>query len=123
MIPRAKKLPRFVKRGQEVIGVGMSENARLQLNARRFDSTLQDIRFSWQATLPSAVGAHGRLSGGFVQRGFVSHRVRPRRCVCDLQLQPSGADARRARENGAVFVDYAIRPMLFRPHSKRCDRM
>ncbi|ARO14924.1 UDP-N-acetylmuramoyl-L-alanyl-D-glutamate--2,6-diaminopimelate ligase [Ketogulonicigenium robustum] len=39
------------QRGQEVIGVGHTMGARLQLLGQRFDATGQDIRFSWQGTI------------------------------------------------------------------------
>ncbi len=38
------------RRGQEVIGVGHHPDARLRIEAQRFDATGQDLRFSWQGT-------------------------------------------------------------------------
>ena len=49
-------------RGQEVIGVGRAPTARLRLLAQRFDSTGQDLRFSWQGVVHMA---RLDLIGGF----------------------------------------------------------
>ncbi|WP_210527358.1 UDP-N-acetylmuramoyl-L-alanyl-D-glutamate--2,6-diaminopimelate ligase [Rubellimicrobium arenae] len=105
-------------RGQEVIGTGHSERARLRLLAQRFDATGQDIRFAWQGEPRQA---RLDLIGGFqasnvmVAAGLVIgagedpeavFRVLP-----ELRTVRGRMQLAARRGNGAsVFVDYAHTP-------------
>jgi len=119
------------ERGQEVIGVGMSEHARLQLQARRFDATGQDLRFSWQGR---PFQARLDLMGGFqadnvllaaglcIAAGAVPGDVFA--TFPALKTVRGRMQLAATRENGAtVFVDYAHTPdavstalQALRPH-------
>lgn len=119
------------ERGQEVIGVGRSENARLQLTAQRFDATGQDLRFSWQGR-PYQVRLD--LMGGFqaenvlLAAGLVIAAGAAPGDVFAVLHELAGVRGRMeqaaTRENGAaVFVDYAHTPdavetalQAMRPH-------
>ena len=119
------------ERGQEVIGVGRSENARLQLTAQRFDATGQDLRFSWQGR-PYQVRLD--LMGGFqaenvlLAAGLVIAAGAAPGDVFAVLHELAGVRCRMeqaaTRENGAaVFVDYAHTPdavetalQAMRPH-------
>ena len=109
---------RATRSGQEVIGTGAAEGARLRLIGQRFDATGQDLRFTWQG-MPRQ--ARLELIGGF-QAGNVLvaaglaigagddpeevFRALPRLATVRGRMQLA---ARRA--NGAsVFVDYAHTP-------------
>ena len=119
------------ERGQEVIGVGMSKNARLQLQARRFDTTGQDIRFSWQGR---PYQARLELMGGFQADNVL---LAAALCIAsgaipgdvfatfpNLKTVRGRMQLAATRENGAaVFVDYAHTPdavatalQAMRPH-------
>ncbi|WGH77967.1 UDP-N-acetylmuramoyl-L-alanyl-D-glutamate--2,6-diaminopimelate ligase [Jannaschia ovalis] len=109
---------RCADRGQEVIGVGRAEMARLRLTGQRFDATGQDVLFRWQ---DRAVSARLELIGGFqaanallaaglvIASGEAPDAVfaalpRLRNVRGRMQLAAT-------RENGAaVFVDYAHTP-------------
>ncbi len=105
-------------RGQEVIGVGTAEGARLRLLAQRFDATGQELRFAWQGT-PRQVrleliggfqAANALLAAGLcIGAGEDPEAVfaaLPRLATVRGRMQLA---ARRA--NGAsVFVDYAHTP-------------
>lgn len=130
--PKGKEVASICEeRGQEVIGVGMSENARLQLNARRFDSTGQDIRFSWQGR---PYQARLELMGGFQAENVL---LAAGLCIAsgsvpgdvfatfpELRTVRGRMQLAATRENGAsVFVDYAHTPdavstalQALRPH-------
>ncbi|PIE18382.1 MAG: UDP-N-acetylmuramoyl-L-alanyl-D-glutamate--2,6-diaminopimelate ligase [Proteobacteria bacterium] len=104
--------------GQEVIGVGRSEDARLRLLGQRFDDTGQELRFSWQGQthltrLP--------LIGGFqaenvlLAAGLVIGAGAPAEDVFDVLPRLTTVRGRMQlaarRANGAsVFVDYAHTP-------------
>jgi UDP-N-acetylmuramoyl-L-alanyl-D-glutamate--2,6-diaminopimelate ligase len=109
---------RAAARGQEVIGTGRADGARLRLRAQRFDATGQDILFDWQGT---AHQARLDLVGGFqaqnvlVALGLViAAGDDPARAFAALPRLTTvrGRMQRVARRgNGAaVFVDYAHTP-------------
>ena len=120
-----------VARGQEVIGVGRHLDARLQLNALRFDATGQEIRFTWQDR-PYLVRLD--LIGGFqaenvlLAAGLVIAAGANANDVFAALPHLHGVRGRMeqaaTRENGAaVFVDYAHTPdavatalQALRPH-------
>lgn len=105
-------------RGQEVIGVGRAAAARLRLLAQRFDSTGQDLRFSWQG---AAHLARLDLIGGFqadnvlLAAGLVIGAGEDPAAVFGTFAQLTTVRGRMqlaaTRDNGAaVFVDYAHTP-------------
>ena len=105
-------------RGQEVIGVGRAPTARLRLLAQRFDSTGQDLRFSWQGVVHLA---RLELIGGFqadnvlLAAGLVIGAGEDADAVFatfpQLQTVRGRMQLAATRDNGAaVFVDYAHTP-------------
>ena len=105
-------------RGQEVIGVGRNEAARLRLTGQRFDTTGQDLLFRWQGQ-----GHTVRLDliGGFqaanalVAAGLVIAGGEAPEAVFAALPKLEGVRGRMqlaaTRETGAaVFVDYAHTP-------------
>nr|WP_232823018.1 UDP-N-acetylmuramoyl-L-alanyl-D-glutamate--2,6-diaminopimelate ligase [Oceanibium sediminis] len=105
-------------RGQRVIGTGRREAADLRLLSQRFDSTGQDIRFSWEGEVHMA---RLELIGGFqgenalVAAGLaIATGVAPHTVFTALSslLAVRGRMQRAAqRSNGAsIFVDYAHTP-------------
>ncbi len=105
-------------RGQEVIGTGLSEGARLQLLGQRFDATGQDVRFSWQGYPRQA---RLDLIGGFqaanvlVAAGLcIGAGEDPEavfRALPELQTVRGRMQLAARRGNGAsVFVDFAHTP-------------
>ena len=118
-------------RGQEVIGVGRGPAARLRLLAQRFDSTGQDLRFSWQGGIHTA---RLDLIGGFqadnvlLAAGVVIGAGEDPAAVFATFPQLTTVRGRMqlaaTRDNGAaVFVDYAHTPdaiqtalQAMRPH-------
>ena len=105
-------------RGQEVIGVGRHAEARLRLQAQRFDATGQDLRFTWQGR-PFQV----RLSliGGFqaenvlLAAGLViaagGDPADVFACLPELGTVRGRMQLAATRDSGAaVFVDYAHTP-------------
>lgn len=105
-------------RGQEVIGTGIAEGARLRLQASRFDATGQEVRFLWQGG-PRV--ARLELVGGFqasnvlVAAGLlIGAGEEPAEVFGALpRLRTVRGRMQRvaARGNGAqVFVDYAHTP-------------
>jgi UDP-N-acetylmuramoyl-L-alanyl-D-glutamate--2,6-diaminopimelate ligase len=105
-------------RGQEVIGIGRSPDARLRLTGQRFDATGQDLLFTWQG-VPHQI----RLSliGGFqaenvaLAAGLVIAAGADARDVFAVLPQLGTVRGRMelaaTRGNGAaVFVDYAHTP-------------
>ncbi|MBE0414020.1 UDP-N-acetylmuramoyl-L-alanyl-D-glutamate--2,6-diaminopimelate ligase [Yoonia sp.] len=118
-------------RGQEVIGVGRANGARLRLTGQRFDATGQDVLFTWQGT-PRQVRLN--LIGGFqadnalLAAGLVIAAGAVPADVFDalphLGTVRGRMELAATRENGAaVFVDYAHTPdavatalQAMRPH-------
>lgn len=118
-------------RGQEVIGVGATEDARLRLSARRFDATGQDLRFTWQG---KPYQTRLDLMGGFqadnvlLAAGLVIAAGAAPEDVFEtletLSTVRGRMELAATRENGAaVFVDYAHTPdavatalQAMRPH-------
>lgn len=105
-------------RGQEVIGTGTHEGARLRLLGQRFDATGQDIRFEWQG---GARQARLELIGGFqasnvlVAAGLcIGAGEDPEavfRTLPELGTVRGRMQLAARRGNGAsVFVDYAHTP-------------
>jgi UDP-N-acetylmuramoyl-L-alanyl-D-glutamate--2,6-diaminopimelate ligase len=106
------------ERGQEVIGTGQAEGARLRLLAQRFDATGQDLRFEWQG---QARVARLELIGGFqaanvlVAAGLCIGAGEDPEAVFGalpaLRTVRGRMQLAARRENGAsVFVDYAHTP-------------
>ncbi|UWQ19330.1 UDP-N-acetylmuramoyl-L-alanyl-D-glutamate--2,6-diaminopimelate ligase [Jannaschia sp. M317] len=105
-------------RGQEVIGVGANEAARIRLTGQRFDATGQEVLFRWQDRAVSArldlIGgfqaANALLAAGLVIAGgedpaqvFAAlPRLRGVRGRMELAATRAGG--------AAVFVDYAHTP-------------
>ena len=105
-------------RGQEVIGVGRGEAARLRLVGQRFDATGQDVRFTWQGR---PYQARLDLMGGFqaenallaaglvIAAGAVPGEVFE--VLPQLGTVRGRMELAATRDNGAaVFVDYAHTP-------------
>jgi UDP-N-acetylmuramoyl-L-alanyl-D-glutamate--2,6-diaminopimelate ligase len=118
-------------RGQEVIGIGRSDDARLHLQGQRYDATGQDLRFSWQGR---AHQTRLNLIGGFqaanvlVAAALVIAGGEDPEDVFDTFQHLTTVRGRMqlaaTRANGgAVFVDYAHTPdaiatalQALRPH-------
>lgn len=130
--PKGKEVAALcASRGQEVIGVGHSPDARLQMNARRFDQTGQDIRFTWQ---DRPFQARLDLIGGFqadnvlLAAGLCIAAGAKAGDVFDTFPKLTTVRGRMqlaaTRDNGAaVYVDYAHTPdavstalQALRPH-------
>ncbi len=105
-------------RGQEVIGTGRAEGARLRLLSQRFDATGQDLRFAWQG---AARTVHLNLVGGFqaenvlVAAGLViGAGADPEEVFAvlpELTTVRGRMQLAATRANGAaVYVDYAHTP-------------
>ncbi|MFN3662688.1 UDP-N-acetylmuramoyl-L-alanyl-D-glutamate--2,6-diaminopimelate ligase [Yoonia sp.] len=119
------------RRGQEVIGVGRSPEARLRLTGQRFDATGQDLLFTWQGR-----PYHARLAliGGFqaenvlLAAGLViaagTDPLDVFAALPQLGTVRGRMELAATRANGAaVFVDYAHTPdavqtalQALRPH-------
>ncbi|MEM8850987.1 MAG: UDP-N-acetylmuramoyl-L-alanyl-D-glutamate--2,6-diaminopimelate ligase [Pseudomonadota bacterium] len=118
-------------RGQEVIGVGANEAARLRLTGQRFDATGQEVLFRWQGR---AASVRLSLIGGFqaanalLAAGLVIAAGEEAEAVFAALPKLTGVRGRMqlaaTRDNGAaVFVDYAHTPdavatalQALRPH-------
>ncbi|SDE51213.1 UDP-N-acetylmuramoyl-L-alanyl-D-glutamate--2,6-diaminopimelate ligase [Limimaricola pyoseonensis] len=109
---------RCARRGQEVIGVGRHEDARLRLLNQRFDATGQELRFSWQG---AARMTRLDLVGGFQAENVllaaamvIAAGEDPDmvfRALPELTTVRGRMQLAAQRENGAtVFVDYAHTP-------------
>ncbi|MDB2407537.1 UDP-N-acetylmuramoyl-L-alanyl-D-glutamate--2,6-diaminopimelate ligase, partial [Jannaschia sp.] len=105
-------------RGQEVIGVGAAEEARLRLNGQRFDATGQEVLFRWQG---AASSVRLDLIGGFqaanalLAAGLVIGSGEEPEAVFAALPKLRGVRGRMelaaTRESGAaIFVDYAHTP-------------
>ncbi|WP_281823470.1 UDP-N-acetylmuramoyl-L-alanyl-D-glutamate--2,6-diaminopimelate ligase [Jannaschia rubra] len=105
-------------RGQEVIGVGRNDAARLQLTGQRFDATGQDVLFRWQGRSHTA---RLDLIGGFqaanalLAAGLVIGGGEDPEAVFAALPRLAGVRGRMqlaaTRDGGAVvFVDYAHTP-------------
>ncbi|KAA9009835.1 UDP-N-acetylmuramoyl-L-alanyl-D-glutamate--2,6-diaminopimelate ligase [Histidinibacterium aquaticum] len=119
------------ERGQEVIGVGLSDEARLRLLGHRFDATGQELRFAWQ---DKTMLVRMDLIGGFqaqnvlVAAGLAIGAGADPQEVFDTLPHLTTVRGRMqlaaTRDNGAtVFVDYAHTPdavataiQALRPH-------
>ena len=104
--------------GHEVIGVGRDSDARLHLTGQRFDTTGQDLLFSWQG---KARQARLNLIGGFqaenalLAAGLVIAAGADPEAVFEtlgqLRTVRGRMELAATRSNGAaVFVDYAHTP-------------
>ncbi|UWQ21104.1 UDP-N-acetylmuramoyl-L-alanyl-D-glutamate--2,6-diaminopimelate ligase [Jannaschia sp. W003] len=118
-------------RGQEVIGVGRNEAARIRLTGQRFDATGQEVLFRWQGR---AMQARLQLIGGFqaanalLAAGLAIAAGEDAETTFAALPRLRGVRGRMelaaSRENGAaVFVDYAHTPdavetalQALRPH-------
>ena len=109
---------RAAARGQEVIGTGRAEGARLRLTGQRCDATGQEMLFSWQGT---AQQVRLNLIGGFqaqnvlVAAGLCIGAGEDPQAVFGTLGRLSTVRGRMqlaaTRANGAaVFVDYAHTP-------------
>ena len=105
-------------RGQEIIGVGRHDSARLRLTGQRFDATGQDLLFTWQN---KSYQARLNLIGGFqaenvlLAAGLVIAAGADPDEVFDtlpyLTTVRGRMELAATRENGAaIFVDYAHTP-------------
>ncbi len=106
------------RRGQEVIRVGRGEGTHLRILGLRFDSTGQDLRFSWNGLVRQV---RLKLIGGFqsenvmVAAGLAIASGSDPADVFSALPQLTGVRGRMqlaaTRDNGApVFVDYAHTP-------------
>ena len=130
--PKGKEVAQICEdRGQEVIGVGATQEARLRLSARRFDATGQDLRFIWQ---DKPYQTRLNLMGGFqadnvlLAAGLViAAGAAPDDVFATLETLTTvrgRMELAATRDNGAaVFVDYAHTPdavstalQAMRPH-------
>ena len=118
-------------RGQEVIGVGRAADAKLRLVNQRFDTTGQDIRFSWQGRpylsrldLMGGFQAENVLLAAGLLIGSGSLPGDVFATFPELGTVRGRMELAATRENGAaVFVDYAHTPdavatalQAMRPH-------
>ncbi len=105
-------------RGQEVIGVGRSEAARLRLTGQRFDATGQEVLFRWQGRGHSV---RLELIGGFqagnalLAAGLVIGAGEEAGACFAALPKLTGVRGRMERAavrdgGAAVFVDYAHTP-------------
>lgn len=117
--PRGHEIAAMAQaRGQEVIGTGRSQAARLRLTGQRFDATGQELRFEWQG---QAHLVRLDLIGGFqaqnvlVAAGLVIGAGEDPAAVfaalSHLTTVRGRMQLAATRANGAsVFVDYAHTP-------------
>ena len=117
--PKGKEVATIcMERGQEVIGVGRDDTARLRLTGQRFDATGQDVRFEWQGrphqTRLELIGGFQAenvlLAAGLViASGAIPGEVFA--VLHELGTVRGRMELAATRENGAaVFVDYAHTP-------------
>ncbi|MEM7487945.1 MAG: UDP-N-acetylmuramoyl-L-alanyl-D-glutamate--2,6-diaminopimelate ligase [Pseudomonadota bacterium] len=118
-------------RGQEVIGIGANEAARLRLTGQRFDATGQEVLFRWQGRASSArLGLIGgfQAANALLAAGLVIGAGEEAEAVFAALPRLAGVRGRMqlaaTRDNGAaIFVDYAHTPdavatalQALRPH-------
>jgi UDP-N-acetylmuramoyl-L-alanyl-D-glutamate--2,6-diaminopimelate ligase len=109
---------RCAARGQEVIGVGHAEGARLRLLAQRFESTGQELRFAWQGMarmcrldLVGGFQAENVLLAAALVIGAGEDPDDVFRALPELTTVRGRMQLAARRDNGAtVFVDYAHTP-------------
>ncbi len=105
-------------RGQKLIRVGQGEGCELQLKARRYDATGQELMFTW---LGKAFTARLNLIGGFQAENVLAAAGLAIGCGADpehvfetfkdLETVRGRMQHAATRDNGAaVFVDYAHTP-------------
>ncbi len=110
------------RRGQPVLRVGTSEDCDLRLQARRFDGTGQDLRFTWLGQMHTA---RLNLIGGFQAENVLLAAGLVIACGAepahvfdtfkDLVTVRGRMEHAATRDNGAsVFVDYAHTPDALR---------
>ena len=105
-------------RGQEVIGVGHAEPARLLMTGQRFDATGQEVLFRWQGTARSVrldlIGgfqAANALMAAGLAIGAGEDADGVFRALPKLTGVRGRMELAATRDNGAaVFVDYAHTP-------------
>lgn len=105
-------------RGQEVIGVGRNEDARLRLIGQRFDGTGQEVHFSWQGQahlvrleLIGGFQAENVLLAAGLAIGAGAGATDVFRTLPELTTVRGRMELAARRGNGAsVFVDYAHTP-------------
>lgn len=105
-------------RGQEVIGVGRHEDARLRLLGQRFDATGQELHFSWQGEghlvrldLIGGFQAENVLLAAGLAIGAGAAPDQVFRTLPELETVRGRMQRAAQRRNGAaVFVDYAHTP-------------
>ncbi len=105
-------------RGQEVIGVGQNEAARLRITAQRFDATGQEVLFQWQGRASSArLGLIGgfQAANALLAAGLVIGGGEDAEATFAALPKLTGVRGRMqlaaTRDNGAaIFVDYAHTP-------------
>jgi UDP-N-acetylmuramoyl-L-alanyl-D-glutamate--2,6-diaminopimelate ligase len=116
----------------EVIGVGQyADDAGLKITGRRLDETGQDVLFRWQGqpvqTRLPLIGAFQAMNvltaAGLViaagEEPDAVFAVLPRLTGVRGRMQMAGR-----RANGAAVLSITpIRPMRWRPRSRRCARM
>ncbi len=105
-------------RGQRVITVGRGAAAQLRLTGQRFDSTGQDVLFSWQKRshrarleLVGGFQAHNALLAAGLAIGSGSDAEAVFAALPGLRTVRGRMERAATRTNGAaVFVDYAHTP-------------
>ncbi len=105
-------------RGQDLITVGRSPGADLQLQAQRFDATGQEVRFSWEdrihqlrLNLIGGFQAENVLLAAGLAIGAGADPGRVFESLSQMKTVRGRMQLAATRENGAaVFVDYAHTP-------------
>lgn len=117
--PRGHEIAAMAQaRGQEVIGTGRSQAARLRLTGQRFDATGQELRFEWQGQahlvrldLIGGFQAHNVLVAAGLVIGAGEDPTAVFAALSHLTTVRGRMQLAATRANGAsVFVDYAHTP-------------
>ncbi|KEO51486.1 UDP-N-acetylmuramoyl-L-alanyl-D-glutamate--2,6-diaminopimelate ligase [Thioclava pacifica] len=117
--PKGQELAKYVTaRGQELIGIGHSEQCEMQILGQRFDATGQDVRFAWegwtQMTRLPLIGGFQAMNVLTAASLAIACGAEPEEVFATLpRLTTVRGRMQLAanRENGAtVFVDYAHTP-------------